>query len=381
LSSTPDLFDEAACGLARTTSDGLFLHVNRRFCQWTGYAAQELCGRTRLQDLLTMGGRIFHQTHWHPLLQMQGSVAEVKLDIVHRDGRPLPMLIDATRHESNDTGFVHDIAFYVARDRDKYERELLQSRRKLELLVAEATKLQVESKDRALFAEQMVGIVSHDLRNPLSTIQMGATLLSRGDPSPNQLRILGRVLRAAERAHRLTADLLDFTQARIGKGISISRQRTNLFELLSNVVEELTLAYPGRRLVYRHDGALSCSADADRLSQMVGNLVSNAMAYGDRDAPVTVTSRVHAGSSCTVSVHNMGDPIPPDLQAGLFQPMVRGDGEAKAGRSVGLGLFIVAGIAKAHGGRVSVTSVAEGTTFEILFPDVLEETAGQPKPS
>lgn len=364
--TSPSLFDEAACGLARTTGDGVFLNVNRRFCDWVGYSAQELCGTTKLQDLLTMGGRIFHQTHWHPLLQMQGSVSEVKLEIVHRDGHTLPMLIDAIRRIT-DGEVVHDVAFYVVRDRDKYEREILQSRKKLELLVEEGARLQLESKDRALFAEQMVGIVSHDLRNPLSTIQMGATLLSRGEPTANQSRVLGRIVRAADRANRLIVDLLDFTQARIGKGLSVSLQRINLAETLSDVVEELRLAYPGRRLVHEHVGGHHCSADADRIAQLVGNLISNAMDYGRPDLPVTLYSRIEAGSSCTISVHNCGAVIPQEVQALLFRPMVKGKAESRAERSVGLGLFIVSEIAKAHGGGVSVTSVAEGTTFEVKF--------------
>ncbi|MEO7642866.1 MAG: histidine kinase dimerization/phospho-acceptor domain-containing protein, partial [Ramlibacter sp.] len=227
MSGTQQLLDDAACGLARTASDGLFLHANRTFCEWLGYTSAELCGRRKLQELLTMGGRIFHQTHWHPLLQMQGSISEVKLELVHREGQPLPMVMNAIRRDSGGV-MVHDIAVYIARDRDAYERELLASRRKLETLVAEATRLQLELKDRALFAEQMVGIVSHDLRNPLSTVQMGAALLSRGEATPNQLRVLGRVSRAAQRANRLITDLLDFTQARMGKGISIAPQPMDL---------------------------------------------------------------------------------------------------------------------------------------------------------
>ena len=166
---TQALFEEAACGLLQTDASGLVLRVNRTFCNWVGYAAGELVGRRKVQDLLTVGGRIFHQTHWAPLLQMQGSISEVKLAVVHRDGQSIPMLMNAIRRE-RDGSPVHEIATFVVRDRDKYERELLQSRKQLEVLVAEASRLHADAKDRALFAEQMVGIVSHDLRNPLSSI-------------------------------------------------------------------------------------------------------------------------------------------------------------------------------------------------------------------
>jgi sigma-B regulation protein RsbU (phosphoserine phosphatase) len=176
-----ELLDAAACGLLQTADDGTLLRVNRTFYAWLGYAADELVGRRRFQELLTMGGRIFHQTHWAPLLRMQGSVSEVKLEVLHRDGTRIPMVFNAIRHDQ-DGAMVHEIAAYVAHDRDKYERELVLSRQRLEVLVAEATQLQADAKDRANFAEQMIGIVSHDLRNPLSIIAMGAALLARGEP-------------------------------------------------------------------------------------------------------------------------------------------------------------------------------------------------------
>jgi sigma-B regulation protein RsbU (phosphoserine phosphatase) len=100
----------------------------------------------------------------------------------------------------------------------------------------------------------------------------------------------------------------------------------------------------------------------------VGNLVSNAMSYGDANAPVTVRSQI-GKSEFSVSVHNMGKPIAPGDQATLFMPLVRGVHDGSASRSVGLGLFIVNEIAKAHGGRMAVHSTAaEGTTFTATLP-------------
>lgn len=358
------LYQHAPCGLARTTDGGTFLAVNATLCHWLGRTAQDLVGKATLQGQLTMGGRIFHQTHLAPLLRMQGSVSEVKLEIVHADGSVVPIILNVIARQG-DEGPVHEMAMFVARDRDAYERELLASRRKMQSLAEETAKLHAAAKDRALFAEQMVGIVSHDLRNPLSTIQMGAALLGRSQV--NQQPVIARVTRAAERATRMVADLLDFTQARLGNGIGVAPSRMDLRQCAARAVEELSMAYPGRTLLHRHAGEAECMADADRIEQLVGNLVSNAIAYGREGTPVIVSTGVGDGTA-RIAVHNWGEPIPAGLQATLFQPMVRGEVDA-ASRSVGLGLFIVSEIAKAHGGSVAVRSTAEaGTTFEAILP-------------
>ena len=360
------LLDAAPCGLFQTTDNGTFLRVNRTFCSWVGRPAEALIGRRRFQDLLTMGGRIFHQTHWMPLLAMQASLSEVKLDIVHTDGARVPVIVNAIRREQGGT-WVHDIAVYIARDRDKYERELVLSRKRLEELVAEATRLHEEASDRALFAEQMIGIVSHDLRNPLSSISLGAALLAQDGLSGNQQRTLARITRSTNRASVLVADLLDFTRARVGKGVNVKREPIDLHETVAQAIGELAWVYPTRTINHVREGEGECVADPNRLEQLVGNLVTNAMTYGSSGDPVTVTSRIDA-TSFTVAVHNHGAPIPKELQATLFQPMTRGTNAPHKGRSVGLGLFIVREIARAHGGNATVTSTAEaGTTFGAVF--------------
>lgn len=358
----------------RTTADGTFLSVNRTFCTWVGLTSEELVGCRRFQDLLTMGGRIFHQTHWTPLLQMQGSISEVKLEVSHAGGSALPMVFNAIRREHQGK-WVYDLAAFIARDRDKYERELVASRKSLEALVAETTRLHADAKDRALFAEQMIGIVSHDLRNPMSSIQMGAHLLTQSDPSPSQQRVLTRIQRSAERATRLIADLLDFTQARVGKGLAIAPEGVDLHAVAAETVDELGAVYPGRLLRHSRFGEGVCHADPNRLEQMIGNLVSNAMAYGSAEKAVTVTSTVDV-ASYSIAVHNEGAPIAPDMQAQLFQPLTRGTQTMSPARSVGLGLFIVSEIAKAHQGQAYVESTLErGTTFRVVCPRTPRDSA------
>ena len=313
-----------------------------------------------------MGGRIFHQTHWTPLLEMQGSVSEVKLDLQHADGTSIPMVLNAIRRE-RDGQIFHDVAAFVARDRDTYERELLRSRQNLEVAIIEARQLHEQARDRALFAEQMVGIVSHDLRNPLSAISAGVQVLQMKGPAPDQLKVLQLVARSTVRASNLIEDLLDFTAARVGAGLSVKLGPTDLHETAARATEELSLAFPGRKLRHASSGAGICQADSKRLAQAIGNLVSNAMNYGSPSSAVTITSLIEP-QAWKLSVHNFGPVIPAERQTSLFQPMVRGDA-AGDGRNVGLGLFIVGEIVKAHRGEMKVDSSEErGTLFELGAP-------------
>ncbi len=153
----------------------------------------------------------------------------------------------------------------------------------------------------------MIGIVSHDLRNPLSAIAMGAALLARGEISPTQQRILSNINRSTDRASRLIADLLDFTQARLGKGLTIEPELIDLHQAIAETVDELAVVYPSRRLQHERSGEGLCHADANRLAQLVGNLVSNAMAYGTPATPVTVISAVEP-TRYWLAVHNDGTP-------------------------------------------------------------------------
>jgi sigma-B regulation protein RsbU (phosphoserine phosphatase) len=161
---------------------------------------------------------------------------------------------------------------------------------------------------------------------------------------------------------------LDFTQARLGPGLSASKSELELHRTVAEVIEELSHIYPQATLRHESTNEVVCLADANRLAQLVGNLVSNAVAHGDPSRPITI-STVLGQSDVEISVHNHGAPIPAPAQATIFDAMTRGEKASASGRSVGLGLFIVRQIAKAHGGDAAVHSSPEhGTTFRVSFP-------------
>jgi sigma-B regulation protein RsbU (phosphoserine phosphatase) len=375
-----DLFDGAPCGLVVTTEDGTILIANHTFSTWIGYSQEALRGR-RFQELLTMGGRIFHQTHWAPLMQMQGSVAEVKLELRHSDQHTVTTLLNGVRH-SHANGVFYELAVFATADRDKYERELINARKVTEELLraktaAETALVQAQaelqlaygkSQRRASFAEQMVAIVSHDLKNPLTAIKMASEMLARKGQDSKQTLMLSHITRSADRAQRMIADLLDLALARVGRGIAISPTEVDLHKVVTRSTEELRVAFPGAKLHTLFIGSGIANLDGDRVQQIIGNLVANSVAYGDLSRPITITSSLE-DDVAMVSVHNHGPAIPESLRSVLFEPMTRGkDGDSDV-RSVGLGLFIVREIAKAHGGGVVVSSNEEaGTIFSVHFP-------------
>jgi sigma-B regulation protein RsbU (phosphoserine phosphatase) len=176
----------------------------------------------------------------------------------------------------------------------------------------------------------------------------------------------GGARRARSRQVRARAALLDFTQARLGAGLRVLSESVDLHALIAEAVDEL--AHPSRAIRHLRNGSGECDADPGRLEQLVGNLVANALRYGAQAKPVTVTSTIDA-DSFSIAVHNHGTPILPDVMPSLFQPMTRGVKATSSERSVGLGLFIVAAISRAHGGSTRVESSADaGTTFLSRFP-------------
>lgn len=373
------LFEGAPCGLVVTTEDGSILSTNRIFCEWIGLEQSELPGR-RFQSLLTMGGRIFHQTHWAPLMQMQGSVAEVKLELLHRDGHTVTMLLNGVRRDHANGAF-YELALFSTKDRDRYERELLNARRHAEELLKEKTAAEAalrqakvdlkvayeKAQRRALFAEQMVAIASHDLKNPLTAIRMATDMLLRGEHSVKETRLLQHIDKSSDRAQRMIADLLDLALVRVGSGIGITRSPVELHKVVSQSIIELQLAFPDATLCHQASGEGDTELDADRIQQLVGNLVANSVAYGDPQKAITIASTL-ANGMATVTVQNWGAIIQEAAIASLFEPMTRHSDRDDDVRSVGLGLFIVKEIAKAHGGDVTVRSDAiGGTTFTATF--------------
>ncbi|WP_052313172.1 sensor histidine kinase [Corallococcus coralloides] len=226
---------------------------------------------------------------------------------------------------------------------------------------------ETQTRQRADFERQLIGIVSHDLRTPLASVLLSVSLLERTSLDEAQEKRVRRIRASAERAARMIRDLLNFTEVRHGR-LALHLQDTDFHVLVDAAIEEA--APPGRAILRSRSGDGVGRWDMDRLSQVAGNLLANALAYGDPAAPIQVRTHGEQGD-VVLEVHNGGAPIPPDLLPRLFEPLERGAPHQgnRSERSIGLGLFIVRQVVHAHGGTVSVTSLPEaGTTFTVRLP-------------
>ncbi len=179
--------------------------------------------------------------------------------------------------------------------------------------------------------------------------------MGRRPPSRSPATPLGAVTGAAERTYSLLP--------------GIERRATDLHELIQGVLEEVEATHGSREVRVSRDGDGRGEWDPDRLSQVVQNLVTNALKYSPADTLVRIETHAE-DDGVTLSVHNEGAPIPPERLGKIFEPLERASGEVDtAGHSIGLGLYIVKQVVDAHGGRVGVESTAEaGTTFTVWLP-------------
>lgn len=222
----------------------------------------------------------------------------------------------------------------------------------------------------------LLGMLSHDMRSPLQTIQMTAIYLGKlnaGEAVSNAAR---RLIDSGGRMQGLLDDLVDFNRANLGLGISVVPAEVDLRPLLSAEIEQIRAARTGRGIELTFSGDCRGRWDGRRVQQVLCNLVVNALTHGARDAPVSVQV-VGDDAELRIKVVNRGASIPEAALGDLFAPLRRGTGAASAPSEpgMGLGLYIVSEIAKAHGGSVSARSDAAETVFEVRLPRQLNGAA------
>lgn len=218
-----------------------------------------------------------------------------------------------------------------------------------------------------------LAVLGHDLRNPLNSLKMGATLLSReGKLETTAVPVVTQMIRSVNAMERMISDLIQFSGSVLGVAPELSKEKTDLKRLCQEVVNEIRFAFPNCTLNFDSLGDFEGNWDATRLRQMISNLLANAVQHGDKNSPAGIALR-NEGSEVIVTVHNEGIPIPETELATIFDPLVRGSSpkmqENRRHGSIGLGLYIVKEVVTSHGGTITVKSAAQGgTQFEVHLP-------------
>ena len=343
------------------------LDVDGRVTSWNigaerikGYRADEIIGQ--------------HFSRFYPP-ETAGRCAE-ELEIAARDSR---FEDEGWRVRKDGSRFWANVIISRMLGRDgkligfaKVTRDLTHRRALDEERIARAALEQAlaEQKKSEELREQLIGIVGHDLRSPLSSVIMGADLmLKRGMLHDADAKVTARIARSAERMAKIISQLLDFTRSRLGAGMRIEPRPADLAEICAEVIAEAETTHPDHSLIFEADPDMRGVWDGERLAQVVSNLVGNAIAHGKADGAVSVLLR-DQGDSVTLSVHNQGPAIPAEVLPAIFDPF-RGQARRASRNSdgLGLGLFICRELVAAHRGEISVQSTEEaGTTFTVRLP-------------
>jgi PAS domain S-box-containing protein len=370
--SLSDAFEHASCGLITAATDGTITRVNATFCRWLGLEASDLVNRRRVQDLLTMGGKVFHQTHWAPLLQMQGSVAEVKLEFRHRDGHKVPMLINASRR-TLENGQIDDLACMVVHDRHKYERELLRARRQAE----DALEAKSRAEHALLLAnrhkDEFLATLAHELRNSLAPVHAAVRLLATKTVSAQQAEWSRGVLdRQVMQLGRLVDDLLDISRVAEGK-LELRLERVNIAEAIHGAIEaasELIGAKSHQLTTKLPNSSVYVEADPTRLTQIILNLLNNAAKYTPAGGRIEVEAWLDDGE-VAVTVRDSGIGIASESLStvfSMFSQLPSAHSHAQGG--LGIGLSLVRALTEQQGGKVTAASagLGLGSEFTIFLP-------------
>ncbi|MFL5345680.1 MAG: ATP-binding protein [Hyalangium sp.] len=215
--------------------------------------------------------------------------------------------------------------------------------------------------------EQLLGVVGHDLRTPLNTLQLGISALQlEGKLEDRQSRQLTIMSHAARRMERMIHELLDFTRARLAGGIPVNPLPMSLERVVERIVEEYRLTHPEHPIIPETEGDLAGHWDEARLAQLLDNLLQNALRHSLHDTSIVLSVRGEP-LGVTLIILNKGPLLLPEEREAIFEPFRRG--KRPAGEGLGLGLYIAKQIAEAHGGRISVESAIErGTSFKVWLP-------------
>jgi signal transduction histidine kinase len=224
----------------------------------------------------------------------------------------------------------------------------------------------LDERKTAELREQFIGVLGHDLRNPLASVDAGMRVLLRNPDRLKMPEIILGIQKSVLRMAGLVDNIMDFARGRLGGGLTIRRDaKQPLSPVLEQVIAELRSVWPNVAIEAAIDVEEPVNCDRGKMGQLFSNLLSNAIAHGDQVRPVRVSARTIDGVF-ELEVANYGRPISGKAMENLFRPYTRGDRPSQQG--LGLGLYIASQIAAAHGGTLEASSTPAETRFVFRMP-------------
>ena len=368
-----DLYEHAPCGYLSTLPDGTIARVNLTFVEWTGRSREDLLSGTKFQSLLTIGSRIYYETHYAPLLRMQGFANEIALEVTRGDGRILPVNVNTRqRRDADGTPLFNRITLFDSSDRRRYERELLLARRKAEQ----------NARDK----DEMLAMLSHDIRNPLQAVMTVVQLLDRSELSDQQRSFVRMLKSSSTTMLGLLNRVLELSKAEAGHLAPVEKPIT-IRALVGEVVDPFAAAAhdKGLELLMSIDEAVPPVIVGDQMAirQILGNLIGNAVKFTTTGS-VTLTIRVAEMTAdavtLAVAVADTGIGIEADALGRIFNEFTQAsDDTAIRFGGTGLGLTITRRLLAVYGSAIHVESTpGVGTTFAFNLRLLLPRPPSQP---
>jgi signal transduction histidine kinase len=347
------------------------------------------------ENLGKLGGLVAHRpVALHQLEQLR-PVIDAALDreardiAARRDGASLqdlrPLLTDGKTMLDRAAALLEDLKEDTANQLNEEQRDLSEDIQSaavvvvagdsvlLALIVAAAVLSIRDAAEKARavqFQRRVLGMVGHDLRNPLSVVSMSASQIAKHGSASDGKAWAARIVAAANRMDRLIRDLLDGSRIELGIALPLDIRSGSANESCDRVVEDFRTTHPQRAIEYRPGESGDVEWDPDRIEQVLENLLGNALKYSPERTPVRLSWR-RTVNAIILDVENGGPPIPSSLLPHLFEPFRRGLSSRDVGSKggVGLGLYIVQHIVRQHGGTIDVGSSHEaGTKFSVVLP-------------
>ena len=403
------LLDAAPCGFLSFADDGTLKGVNRTLCDILGYRADELPGR-HVEMVMTIGTRIFYQTHFFPLLRLHGHAEEIFLLLRAKGGEEVAAIANAVRRE-RDGQWISDCVLLQVKERRKFEDALLKARKDAEeatkaadahrreleeaneLLERQALELELSQqqlleqtaeieKQRKVAEEAnraksvFLAMMSHELRTPLNAIGGYVQLIEmgvHGPVTPAQAGALERTAKAQQHLLRLINDVLNLARIEAGR-VEFQLASFPLKDAVDGVLPMVEPQLAARRIrcELHVPATLVARADRAKVQQIVLNLLSNAAKFTPAGGHVRVEASADAArpGRLLLRVTDTGIGIPADRLGQVFEPFVQVD-ESPASRAegTGLGLAISRDLARGMGGDLSAESeLGVGSTFTLALP-------------